>query len=375
MRIKGLKIHRVTSWLLVLFTLITVILGYTTSRRWLPNYDFYLILHLVIEWITIGLGIVHIILQRKYLKLKLRRIIAGFKSERAFDISLLRLIQRITKWFIVILAVFVVLPGLVFYPWGFDILGDFFLFSAHLDFDLFLLLLIIFHVGVGFKFYFTRKRIKHWSSNLFIVLLVFSLPITLVAVNLPQELASPKVRIDRLTVKFDPIRVSTVRPDLFQNESFSIFDILVYLDSTGRISLASHFNSDIDTYIIDSLNGETNWWYHVFYDGGQIELNAVRMDHYPWKPGTTIILYQESTSYINHVYSTFEEEVTRLANNNGTVVIPTVTINGSSFNVEFYNVSVTPHNLRNETLQYGVITALDVIMTLGDLGNITYELE
>ena len=33
-----------------------------------------------------------------------------------------------------------------------------------------------------------------------------------------------------------------------------------------------------------------------------------------------------------------------------------------------------PHNLRNETFKNDVITALDVIMTLGDLGNITYEL-
>lgn len=71
----------------------------------------------------------------------------------------------------------------------------------------------------------------------------------------------------------------------------------------------------------------------------------------------------------------FEEEVICLANNNGTIIIPTVTINGASFNVEFYNISITPHNIRNDTLQNDVITALDVIMTLGDLGHITYELK
>ncbi len=201
------------------------------------------------------------------------------------------------------------------------------------------------------------------------------MPITLLYLNYPPELAPPRVTIGRHTYKFDPIEIGTIRPDLFQNGSFSIFDILVYLDSTGKIHLTSHFDATMNTYIIDSLNGENNWWHHVYYDGGNVEPNAVRLDHYPWKTGTTIILYQESISYINHVYSTFKEEITRLMSNNGTVIIPTISINGSSFNVEFYNVTVTPHNMRNDTLQFGVITALDVIMTLGDLGDITYELE
>jgi hypothetical protein len=38
-------------------------------------------------------------------------------------------------------------------------------------------------------------------------------------------------------------------------------------------------------------------------------------------------------------------------------------------------VNVTAHNLRNDTFQLGVITALDVIMSMGDQGLITYSLE
>ena len=41
---------------------------------------------------------------------------------------------------------------------------------------------------------------------------------------------------------------------------------------------------------------------------------------------------------------------------------------------QFKNIEITPHNLRNDTLQEGVITAMDVIMTLGDLGLISYGL-
>jgi hypothetical protein len=38
-------------------------------------------------------------------------------------------------------------------------------------------------------------------------------------------------------------------------------------------------------------------------------------------------------------------------------------------------VNATSHNLRNDTFQNGVITALDVIMSMGDQGLITYSLK
>jgi hypothetical protein len=132
----------------------------------------------------------------------------------------------------------------------------------------------------------------------------------------------------------------------------------------------------MDTHVIDSLNGKQDWWYHVHFSGGyDNEVNVVRMDHYPWKLTTSIVFYKEDPTFIRKVYSTFEEEVTRLVNNGGNTIIPVVTINSDTFNLEFYNVLVTPHNLRNDTLKPGVITALDIIMSLGDLGHITYELE
>lgn len=374
MPIKGLKVHRATSWLLLLFAILTITLGYGTSRHWFSPYEVYLILHLVIEWILIGLSIVHIIFSFRYLKLKVRRMLAGLKSYRAGPTNLLRLIQRITKWGIIILAILIALSGLMFYEWFAVIFGNVFFFSWHLDLDLALLIFIIIHIGIGSKFYFTRKRIKHWSSDLFIVSLILSLTITVIYINIPAALAPFQIKIGSNTYEFDPNEVETVRPDIFQNDTFSVYDVLVHLNTTGKINLTSHFDSNMNTNIIDSLNGEINWWYMVYYSGGHPEYNAVRMDHYPWKLGTSIIMYQENPSYINQVLSTFEEEVTRLANNNGTVIIPTVTINGRTFNVEFDNVTITPHNMRNETLQNDVITALDVIMNLGDLGDITYEL-
>ena len=373
-RVKGIKIHRVTSWLLVLVAIITIILGYGASRRWFTPYDFYLLIHLIFDWIIVGLSIIHVFLSRRYLKLKLGRMLKGLMSERAGPTNLLRLIQRITKWIIIILTFFVGLSGLIYYWWFAIIFDNIFLFTLHLDLDLALSIAVIIHIGIGSKFFFTRKKMKHWIVNLFIGSLILSSTIVVIYINIPPGFAPNQIKIGTNFYSYEPDDIETVRPDLFKNRTFSAFDTLVYLNSTGAINLMYHFNASMDTHVIDSLNGETNWWYILYYSGGHSEKNTVRMDHYPVKVGTSIILYKENPSYINHVYSTFREEVTRLNDNNGTVVIPTVTIDGNTFNIKFYNVSVTPHNERNDTLQIDTITALDVIMTLGDLGNITYEI-
>ena len=374
MRVNGLKIHRASSWLLGLIAIFTVVLGYGASRRWFTPYDFYLLLHLILDWTIVALSIIHLLLSRKYLKLKLKRMLKGLMSEKAGPTNLLRLIQRITKWLMITLAFFVGVSGLIYYWWFAVIFDDIFLFTLHMDLDLALLITVIIHIGIGAKFFFIRKKISHWSVNLIIGSLILFSVITVIYINVPPGIAPFQVKIGTNTYGFDPYEVETLRPDLFQNKTFSAFDALAYLNSTGAINLTYQFNDSMDTYVIDSLNGETNWWYILYYSGGHSEKNALRMDHYPWKIGTSMIVYQEDPSYISHVYSTFEEEVTRLNDNNGTIIIPTVTINGYSFNIEFYNVSVTPHNLRNNTLQNGIITAIDVIMTLRDLGNITYDL-
>jgi len=374
---KGLKIHRITSWLITLFAFITIFLGYAATRRWFPDYDLFLLLHLITGWIFPGTLLVHFVFSILYLNLTWSRIRAAFKKDKISNTILLRLLQKITKWGIIIMASVISLSGLSYYPLTpvNAVLSNFLAFSIHLDFDVILSIFMIIHVAVGARFYFTRKRIKHWSANLSLVLLIFSLTFVVILVDLPLGLGNPEIEISGTIYRFDPSEVDSVRPDLFQNGSFSVFDILIYLNSTGEISLNAHFNVSMDTYVIDSINGAIDyWWYRIYYSGGSTEKNVDRIDHYPWKPGSVIKLYPESESYINDAYSLFEEEIARFAYNNNSIIIPTVIIIGHSFSEEFYNVTVVPHNLRNETFKNDIITALDVIMTLGDLGNITYEL-
>jgi len=176
------------------------------------------------------------------------------------------------------------------------------------------------------------------------------------------------------THKFNPDEVVSIRPELFKEGHFSIFDILVHLDNNGELDIEYHFDATMDTYVIDSINGKTNYWYYAYYDGGWQETNVFRIDHYPYKPKMYISLFTESQSKIEHIYDTFREEVDRLNSNNGSIIIPNIILKGSTFDINFKDIEVTAHDLRNDTLQEGVITAIDVIMTLGDLGLITYKL-
>jgi hypothetical protein len=182
------------------------------------------------------------------------------------------------------------------------------------------------------------------------------------------------VSIEDTVYFFDPALVETIRPDLFQPGAFSMLDVLVHLDQQGAIRLTYHFDPTLNTYLIDAINGEPDWWYYAYYSGGWRETNVFRPDHYPWKNGTTLAFFREDLDQLNEIYQTWADEITRRATNNGIIVIPEIMIRGFDFSVTFYDIVVTPHNLRNDVLQTDVITAIDVIMTLGDQGNITYDL-
>ena len=60
---------------------------------------------------------------------------------------------------------------------------------------------------------------------------------------------------------------------------------------------------------------------------------------------------------------------------NGSIIIPEVHLSGTNFAEVYYNISVTPHNLRNDVFQDNVTTAIDVILSMGDQGIITYGLQ
>ncbi len=183
------------------------------------------------------------------------------------------------------------------------------------------------------------------------------------------------VTIGSNTHSFTPNQVETVRPDIFNPGYFSVFDVLVHLHKQDKINLQYHFDQSKNANIIDEINGETNWWYQIYYSGGWPERNVFRPDHYPWKDQTTLNFYQETPSKISSIYKVWEDEVTKRNRNNQELIIPQVKIRSKTFTLTFENVKVLPHNLRHDVFKEDTITAMDVILSLGDQEEISYELQ
>ena len=190
----------------------------------------------------------------------------------------------------------------------------------------------------------------------------------------PRNQGSINIR-DIGTFQFDPAVVNTTRSDIFKPGHFSIFDILIHLHEQDQIQLDYHFSDTMNTHVVDSINGIPNWWYMAYYDGGWPENNNFRMDYYPYKDKMTIRIEPSDSLRLEGIYAAFAEESQRKKDNDGKVIIPAVTIRGKTFQLTFNDVLVVPHNLRSDTFQEGVITAIDVIMSLADQGKITYDLQ
>jgi hypothetical protein len=190
--------------------------------------------------------------------------------------------------------------------------------------------------------------------------------------------ASPLTAPVRLSIagagsfSVDPSEVERQRPDIFQEGRLSAFDVLVHLGTTGAIDLEYHFDEELSTHVIDALNGQDRWWYEARYAGGWFERNVTRIDLYPIQNGMVIRLERVPQDRLDAMHDTFRNEVLRLAANEGAVILPRVGIEGPRGDIlSFENVFVTAHNVRSDLYQSGVITALDILLSLGEQGLLT----
>ncbi len=190
----------------------------------------------------------------------------------------------------------------------------------------------------------------------------------------PQRLA--EVSVEQVgTFSFDPTEVETARPDLFQPGHFSLFDVLLHLHQQGFFAMEYAFDETMNTFVIESLAGQEGWWYDAYYDGGWPERSVFRMDHYSYKDGMTLAFNRRRAGQLEAIYETYGREVDRRADNDGAVVISEVIIEGASFRETFRDVEVQAHNLREDVFREGTVTAIDVILTLGEAGLLDYGLQ
>ncbi len=157
-----IQIHRIISWALVVFSLITIILGYSISRHWIADSTYVTSLHLVFEWGFIILLLFHVLYTLRYIK------ISSFRLLKNPRLHWLRITQQITKWLILIFAGLVILSGISYYEF---ILVNLIPFSQHQRYDIFLIISIIFHVMASAKLALKRRRVKSKGYDIAIVLI------------------------------------------------------------------------------------------------------------------------------------------------------------------------------------------------------------
>ncbi len=186
----------------------------------------------------------------------------------------------------------------------------------------------------------------------------------------PSEPGTLEIRgVGRFT--FDPSSIATLRPDLFVAGRLSAFDVLAAVAASGAFDLTYAYDESQATFVIETINGLAGWWYDVKLPGGAFERTALRMDAYPIRGGSEIHVYLEDEARLAAIHQGFRDEVAIRASNGGAVVIPIVTIRGPRATVSFENVTVTAHGARRDVFQPGVVTVLDVLLSLGEQGQLS----
>lgn len=348
---------------------------------------------IVHNWSGLSLGIIaslHAILHLKWFVQKTKQLLRGTKTlkPKQFRNSKRRILTYVLNLAVGLSSIILLVTGILKIPGVLAQLGLYphysFIFTFLHDLNGFIFgCLILTHLALHWK-WLTASTHKVWNKLKYgraIVVLSVSLVLAFPMVPMGLNIISPEnPKTEEISIQlvgrfyFNPEDIETVRPDNYKNGHFSIFDILVHLDKKGEIRMRYHFRADLNTYIIDSINGMQNWWYFAYYDGGWKEENVYRMDHYPFKPKMAIALFQKTVG-IQDIYNTYIQENNGLNNNSGTIIIPDVYIIGSTQSLLFHNIEVTAHNLRNDVFQDGVITAIDAILSMGNQGLLTYELK
>lgn len=316
--------------------------------------------------------------------------------------TFVRVLQRVSAWVLLAGSVLMVGTGL---GWNELILWRVVSFTPHVQLDRVIALALIIHAVTGIKSATARNKISIPLGNNGLILLSSLLMISAVFVDTslgkdelnngseivytdpytdsgnttPSNIGSLRLGYkfsgNSQAYHFNPEEVKTLRPDIFREGYFSVFDALVHVAELGDIDLEYHFDESKNTHVIDSLQGSSYWWYEIYYDGGWPESNYYRMDHYPWKDDADLTFFETNEKRVRDAHDFFEREVERLEKNGGKVVLPTVYIRGIYDSWQFENVTVTPHNLRADVFQPDVVTAIDVILSLGDQGKLNYTLQ
>jgi hypothetical protein len=336
-------------------------------------------LHTWLGYLFTAIFVFHFLLSVFVVRYPWRKTFLRIIRGEADSNTLLRFTQRISGWLLLAVSLVLVVSGLRWYNLGFFRRLS---FNPHVRVDVLMSISLIIHVGISSKIALRRARIVLPSINLLIVSGMLFLLLTGVYIDgtlgqveketgdpdissepdipdipvAPSDPENPidqgeekppgsapplpsieydtrperegRIRVGSETYTFNPDNVNTTRPDIFNPGYFSMFDVLVHVAEKEYIDLEYHFDESMNTHVVDSIDGEEDWWYMAFYDGGWSENNFFRPDHYPWKDGTTLRFFKVKRDTLDLAYDIFRKEVARKRGMEGKVVIPRVVIDG-----------------------------------------------
>ena len=167
-------LHRIVSWWLGIFSILTILSGYAVARKWLGDSEAIKAgitnAHVILKWAFIVLLFYHIAYTFAFVNFK-GVIVKNPKTHW------IRLIQQITKWMILIFSILIIITGFGHYTWANSALPQWLLERIHIVFDIGLTISIIVHLMTGFKIMFKRKKI----DKLFVDILILIIGIGLIA--------------------------------------------------------------------------------------------------------------------------------------------------------------------------------------------------
>ena len=384
----------------MVLTLTMLIIGYIMTRLDIDK-AVYQPFHIYLGYTFGVLLSIHFVLSLPTIGYPWRSIIKN--PEKALsEWPLTRILQRLSAWLLLIASSLMVLTGL---GWNDLILWRRIPFTYHVQIDQVITVSLVVHLVTGLKSAAARNNVNLPIKGRGLTILSLLLILGTVAIDtslgrkgveLGDRIVFPTSYTDQNNTRpaqagkfrvgqrfsgntraysFNPEEVTSLRPDIFKEGYFSVFDVLAHVAERGDLELEYHFDESLNTFVIDSLEGGKDWWYEIYYDGGWPESNYYRMDHYPWKDGAYLTFFETTPERVDETHSYFQKELERLRENNGEVVIPIVYISGILDTWQFENVTVTPHNLRSDMFQEGTITAIDVILSMGDQGLVNYTLQ
>ena len=164
-----IRLHRVISWWLVAIAIITITLGYTITESWATNLTLVTKFHMIFKWSFMVLLAYHLTYTLIFVRLNTLKLVKNFKKHWV------RIIQKSTKWLILLFATLIILAGFNRYEWAVIFFESWLPFRWHRFFDSFLVVSIILHTMAGAKIFFNRQKIRNWWINIPIILVGIAL--------------------------------------------------------------------------------------------------------------------------------------------------------------------------------------------------------